>query len=93
MLKWGMEPWRMVGILTQNSRRRFEPMAREQDTKELKAKEAELRAIYGNFPHPRNEPGQAVDALHRSRKLWDRIQELLKKIDGRTLSQQQEQDA
>ena len=46
----------------------------------------ELARLLANFPHPRNEPGQAVDALHRARQLAAEIEETEEK-DGRTLSQ------
>ena len=48
-------------------------------------KRDELARLLANFPNPRNEPGQAVDALHRARKLTAEIERSIekKKTDGR----------
>lgn len=52
--------------------------------------ESELKALCKNFPHPRNEPGEAVDRLHR-------IREILAQMDGRgpdqTAAKKDERDA
>lgn len=44
----------------------------EPDPKEL---EQELEQELDNFPHPRNQPMEAVIALHKVRELRDRIAE------------------
>lgn len=48
-------------------------------------KRDQLAELLANFPHPRNEPGQAVDALHQARELTAGIRrDIEEKKAGRT---------
>jgi hypothetical protein len=42
---------------------------------EIQAKQDEIAALLNGFPHPRNQPLEAVITLHKIRMLRDEIKE------------------
>lgn len=50
---------------------------------EIQDLQQQLTELFDHFPDKRNDPGGAVDALHRSRDLAAKIQELKKKQTAR----------
>lgn len=49
-----------------------------QMSNEIEQMRIELARLLDNFPHPRNQPAEAVDALHHARQLRDQIEQCQK---------------
>ena len=68
-------------MLMQSYRQRFEMREHHNcrclvvEVPDVQKKMGMLSRMLANFPHPRNEPGQAVDALHQARQLRDEIEQ------------------